>query len=293
MKELIDRVEKGLFRWEGRTLLFVRGQEGRDLLQRLSTNDLGKLDAGPVQTALTTEKGKIVDILTVLKLSDEMLLLTGRSRAPEATESWLNKFIIMEDIAVTPAADAFDHFLLPGEQGDLSTPGILGFRDVWGQHFLVQRGDEIPTALSGRPTIGSTDLDTYRVFRGIPEWGSELSESVNPLEAGLQNLVSWTKGCYVGQEVIARLDTYKKVQSKLTRFELSKTCAVPAGIVRGNSEVGMLTSVTGVDEGRVYGLGYLRSGLESLDGLQVKNENDWIPLKSREGNESSIRIGGR
>lgn len=293
MKELIDRVENGKFRWEGRTLLFVRGQEGRDLLQRLSTNDLGQLDTGPVQTVLTTEKGKIVDILTVLKLSDEMLLLAGISRAPDATESWLNKFIIMEDIAVTSAADAFEHILLPGDQGNLSTPGIPGFRDSWGQHFLIRRGNDIPTPLAGKPAVGSTDLETYRILKGIPEWGSELSESYNPLEAGLEKLVSWTKGCYVGQEVIARLDTYKKVQNKLIIFELSKTCPVPARIVRGDREVGTLTSATGVDGGRACGLGYLRSGPESMEGLQVRDGNEWIPLKSREGNEGSIRIDGR
>lgn len=280
MKELMDRVEGGLFRWEGRTLLFVKGREGGDLLQRLSTNDLGKLDAGPVRTVLTTEKGKIVDVLTVLRLSDEILLVTGISRAPNATEAWLNKFIIMEDVVVLSAADEYEHFLVPGGEGGAAGLGVIGFTDEWGRHFLFRRGDEIPSALTGRPAIGSTELDAYRIVKGVPEWGAELNETYNPLEAGLENLVSWTKGCYVGQEVIARLDTYKKVQRGLVRLELSSTCAVLARIVRGDGEVGVVTSVTGGNGGPVYGLGYLKAGEEG-EGLQVKNGNEFVELKVR------------
>ena len=58
-------------------------------------------------------------------------------------------------------------------------------------------------------------MDAVRVSFGIPEYGPELGEPFNPLEAGLIGSVDFTKGCYIGQEVVARLDSYKKVQKYL------------------------------------------------------------------------------
>ena len=67
------------------------------------------------------------------------------------------------------------------------------------------------------------DADSYEAFRiaaGVPAHGPELGEEVNPLEAGLWDAVSFTKGCYVGQEVVARLNTYEKVKRYLAMLSL-------------------------------------------------------------------------
>jgi len=100
------------------------------------------------------------------------------------------------------------------------------------------------------------EYENFRILTGIPLGKNEISEMFNPLEAGLDDLVSWTKGCYVGQEVIARLDTYKKVQKRLVRLELARSVdAVPTPIRSAGGEAGMLTSV--IIQEPYRGLGYV------------------------------------
>jgi folate-binding protein YgfZ len=65
-------------------------------------------------------------------------------------------------------------------------------------------------------------LEALRVAAGVPAWGRELSEEFNPWEAGLDAAVSLSKGCYVGQEIVARIHTYKKLQRRLTGLEVEK-----------------------------------------------------------------------
>ena len=62
----------------------------------------------------------------------------------------------------------------------------------------------------------------FRVGAGAPVFGAELGEEVNPLEAGLWEAVSFTKGCYVGQEVVARLNTYEKVKRYLAKLSFEE-----------------------------------------------------------------------
>jgi folate-binding protein YgfZ len=125
-------------------------------------------------------------------------------------------------------------------------------------------------------------FEEYRISNGIPAFPFELSTIYNPLEAGLNHLISWTKGCYVGQEVIARLDTYKKVQRKLVRFRLDNhPCALPAAIMSGAEEAGLLTSLSktrGI--GGFAGLGYLKTAhLKTLESLSISQAGQNIRVE--------------
>ena len=70
--------------------------------------------------------------------------------------------------------------------------------------------------------IGDKAFQITRVESGMPDWSTEITQDYNPLEARLIHAISFTKGCYTGQEVIARLDTYDKVQKYLMIIELTK-----------------------------------------------------------------------
>jgi folate-binding protein YgfZ len=271
MNGLIERVAKGYSRWADRTLLYVRGAEGEDLLQRISTNDLKALASGPVRTVLTNEKGRIVDVVTVVRLDGQTLLLAGISRDFHVPMSWINRFIIMEDVVVEDASADFSHFVLPGEGRVAPFGGGFRFVDEWGLHVLLHRGDMGASIVDFGGEIGSTDLQRYRIIMGIPDWGSELIDRYNPLEAGLDHLVSWSKGCYVGQEVIARLDTYNKVQQHIVNYSFSSRCSAPSAIYREASSVGLVTSVAQDDSGIWRGLGYIRTTeLENVEGFFVR-----------------------
>ena len=97
----------------------------------------------------------------------------------------------------------------------------------------------------GRPA-GDLAMESRRVLLGLPVHPNELNDDHNPLEAGLRDAVSFDKGCYVGQEVVARLNTYDKVSRSLIGLELPADGGLPAPgteiVVEGSTE-GRVTSV--------------------------------------------------
>jgi folate-binding protein YgfZ len=70
------------------------------------------------------------------------------------------------------------------------------------------------------PELDAATYDAIRIERGVPAWGRELSDQVTPLESGLQNAISYSKGCYTGQEVIARQTNYDKISRRLAGLRL-------------------------------------------------------------------------
>ena len=246
-------------------LLEMHGIEGLDLLQRISTNELTKMGIGEwMPTVLTNEKGRMIDLVWVGRISEDLLFLLAGAHTARKTKEWIEKFIIMEDVQITPPDRRFVHLAVIGETGFPTGIPFIGFEHRWGQvtmrHALIseeKRKEEIKL-LEERDVERKSiaEYENFRILTGIPLGKNEISEMFNPLEAGLDDLVSWTKGCYVGQEVIARLDTYKKVQKRLVRLELARSVdAVPTPIRSAGGEAGMLTSV--IIQEPYRGLGYV------------------------------------
>jgi folate-binding protein YgfZ len=126
----------------------------------------------------------------------------------------------------------------------------------------------------GVPVLGHDARELLRIEAGIPLFGRELGEDYNPLEAGLREAISFTKGCYIGQEVIARLNTYHKVQKHLVSMAFQGSVAPPAGarLVVGGQDAGWVTSaIFSPVHGRVLALGYLRPPFVQK-GTQVEVE---------------------
>ena len=114
---------------------------------------------------------------------------------------------------------------------------------------------------AGACPAGRDALELARIGQGVPAFGSELSETYNPLEAGLQHMVNYTKGCYIGQEVIARLTTYDKVQKRLVRLVWPSDAEVDAGgkLMVDGRQAGVVTSaIRDPRTGTGLGLGYVR-----------------------------------
>jgi hypothetical protein len=110
--------------------------------------------------------------------------------------------------------------------------------------------------------------EQLRIQQGRPVPERELTEDYNPLEAGLWHTLSFNKGCYIGQETIARLNTYKGVKQYLWGIRLN-TPAEPGSVITvGEEKVGKLTSYTDTENGP-FGLGYIRTKAGGA-GLQVQ-----------------------
>ncbi len=267
-------------------VLRMTGEDALDLIDRLSTNEVVERPTGSVvATVLTTNKGRVVDLLTLLYMSDHWLVLTSPGNQQRVID-WIDEFTFGEEIELEDVTEEKGFVTVIGPRGGevLGVGSLESLRWVKATTaevgVVICRGgvgldgalkviapsgsvEEICSALVG---AGAQEMDpeAYEVFRldaGIPVFGREFGEEVNPLEAGLWEAVSFTKGCYVGQEVVARLNTYEKVKRYLAKLSLEDESVPESGtpLTVDGKDAGKLTSVSPVAvSGRRAALGYVR-----------------------------------
>jgi aminomethyltransferase len=233
--------------------IFLRGRDRAALLQRLSTADVERLRPGQgTRTVLTTPIGRIVDLLTVHVLDDALLLVTSPGQGG-AVWSHLKKNIFFQDQATLeaagriyaqlalygPAAARLLHDALGAPVGDLplshtaQVPAggasilIAAREPIGGPSFTLYIPSEqlagVQEALiaAGATMLDAATLDILRVEQGYAAFGRELSLEYIPLETGLHDAVSFTKGCYVGQEIIARMESRGRLAKRLMGLRLA------------------------------------------------------------------------
>jgi len=309
---LVDRSDTGRVSMVGRDCL--------DLLHRLSTQDLLKLqpDEG-ARTVLTSDKGRIIDVLTVYRFPDRLLLVTSPERQAE-TLAWLDRYTFSEDATATDVTPSTGLLALLGPKAGAVAEKALGkvlakreFAHIQGEIdgvlVTVARGREpldglyivvhdrsgVPTVSAGLRAageefslerIGPAAYDVLRIEAGLGIYGREFGEQYNPLEAQLRDCISFHKGCYIGQEVIARLDSYQKVQKLLMGVLLPTGEAPPTGtrLMADGKDAGAITSASVSPLlGRSIGLAYVANKFaqpgmslyyHSLDGLAAASVVD-------------------
>lgn len=264
----------------GFTRLRASGPDLLGLLHRLSTQDLKDLAIGTgAPTVLTSAKGRIVERLFVHRAAGNDVWLCAGPGAAERVLAHLKKYTFAEQTGLSDAtASTAQLAMLGGAVPGLPDPGPWGVVAttfagievvVLGQDGFTSQGRSIVCAAADRPaldvlgpTIDPEALEAWRVRLGYPAPGRELTEDWNPLEAGLRDHVSFTKGCYVGQEVVARLNTYDKVSRRLVTFELDPGASVPSAgtdVLHQGTRVGTVTSAARCPEsGRPVVMGYVK-----------------------------------
>jgi tRNA-modifying protein YgfZ len=256
---LVDRSERGK--------LALTGADSKEFLAGQVTNDVEGLDAGDgCYAALLTPKGRMLGDLRVLDTGDELLLDMDRGAlqaifdvirratigfAVELDKRTLQRGLLSlagpraRDIAGATDLPTTEHAYRVAKIGGAEVRIIA--TDV-GVDVLTsaEDTDAVRDALlaAGAEPISEATLDVLRVETGRPRWGAELDETVIPQEAGLNDrAVSFTKGCYVGQETVARLHWKGKPNRHLRGLQLSAPVPVGAALFLGEREVGRLTSV--------------------------------------------------
>ena len=239
------------------------GPDAEDFLERMLSNEVASLEvAGSRPALLLTAKGRIIAPLRVVRTAQESFLLvtdTSELATPVAAALRAARFASRCEIEVRP----WEGFVQLGgepEQPAIRT-GDFG-ADSW---EAWREAGAVPDS------VPDTDaLEELRIEAGTPAWGKELDDSILPAEAGLDDThVSFTKGCFPGQEPIARLRHRGHANRRLRRLEVA--AAKPGDEIVWNEKV--VGRVTSAVPGRA--LGYVRTevpedGVVLIGGSQAK-----------------------
>ena len=273
--------------------LKATGEDGLDLLNRLSTNKVVDLLPGQgAPTILTTDRGRILDLIIVLNAGDHLLLLTSPG-TQQSVIQWLDKYTIMEDLTVEDISDSTAMLAVwgPGSLGSLETTIGTGLAELplynsveapladtlvrivstriseLPGYYVITSNETAPIVWqmivdAGASPIGTEAYEAARINYSLPVYGREMGDEYNPLEAGLIGSIDFAKGCYIGQEVIARLDTYRKVQKYLVKLAFEPGASVSPGtsLKQDGHVVGKVTSVATIPTtSDITGLAYVRT----------------------------------
>jgi folate-binding protein YgfZ len=298
---LIDRSDRARFE--------LAGDHATVTLNGLVTNDVATLKPGHGQyAAALTAKGKIVADMVVLMLSDRIQIHTSPKAAP-GLRAMLTKFVNPRFAKLSEVSDSTCDLTVVGagspqviaqasgigEEALRALPHYSHTQASVGAHqvmilhlppigadnesmysLIAEREalNEIRDALhSAGATDGDAgDLDILRVESGFPEWGVDMDENTLPQEANLDDLhaVSYTKGCYIGQETVARIHFRGHVNRSLRRLAFTDDLAPPAGSAIQDSEhrgIGDVRSVATSERVGVIGIGMVRREID--DGTTI------------------------
>jgi len=294
--------------WIGRArvgVVRVEGDDRVDLLNRLSTNDVRGL-AVPgrvVSTIFTTNKGRVVDWVRLIARASDLLIITSPGRGARVRD-WIETYTIVEDVTGHDESEQWQQVVVhgpgavevagltnsPGNDVTVRSHGIwMRGLDAYGPRLeaLVHApADALVAELVDRGGVpaGEDDLELLRLRAGVPASHREFETEVNPLELRLAaHAINFDKGCFVGQEVLARMDSYDKVARVLMGFECEQSLPeqIPLKLQGGGRQLGRVTSVCNV-AGGALGLGVVKREA-AVDGVVAAVVGDaQVPVRLRD-----------
>lgn len=259
------REECGLLDRSARGKLMVSGAEAAEFLQGQLTNEIEALEAGEgVYAALLDRKGHIQADMRVLRLSAEQLWVDTEADGLETVRRHLETYKIGRDVAIADlTAERAILSLLGPRSAELAVSPALPENasetlSVEGAECLAvgtaagidlicrsAEADRLRAALAaaGAPQVGPEVAEVLRIEAGRPRFGAEMGPATMPAEAGIvERAVSFTKGCYIGQEPVARLHYRGRPNRTLRGLELSAAAAPGASLRLGEKAVGEVGS---------------------------------------------------
>ena len=306
-----------LFNHPNRGVIEVRGEDRVTFLHNILSNDIKNLTAGKGTAAcFLNAQAKIIAGMNVLCFDEFLWLALEYSLKNKLVES-LNKIIIMEQVELMdrseelklisihgPKAKTLLEIVLNQEAPEellshktMAWEGIritairINLTGEIGYGILIPKNNassfESKLDQCGAPLglihIQAASLETLRIEAGIPRYGVDFDESHIPLEAGLEKTVSFTKGCFPGQEILARLDSRGGVSKKLCGLVLKGEVAAKknARVTKEDNEVGYITSsIFSPTLKKTIAMGYLaKEYWKPGSPVVVTMENTKIPAR--------------
>jgi len=227
-----------------REFVRVAGPDAADYLQRMVSNDVEALAQGEACPALLlTAKARVIAPLVVLRRADDDFLVLTETGLGELVRAHLARMRLRAQCEVEPE----EH------QAVLVFGGGDGFATDWpGAREALDAGLE--------PTLSDEELEVRRIESGVPRWEHEIDDRILPAEAGLDAThVSFSKGCYPGQEPVARLHFRGHPNRGLRVLGLDELPEQDAPLLHEEREVGRVTSAARRADGTVVALAYVRT----------------------------------
>ena len=227
----------------------LKGDDFIDLFNRLSTNNIPNQKNLITDSIFTNENGKFIDIVSLWN-SSKYTLMISHTPNHENLLNWIDKFTFEEDISISnPLKKKVISIYSPNKNKDLNIFGEINKNEIintkledieitlsltsfFNDHKVINlildddsKNIEFIESYMNSLNIfqmNESEFNSFRIKNMIPICGREVNNLYNPLEIGISHMIDFDKGCYIGQEVIARLDTYDKVQRKLMILDKKK-----------------------------------------------------------------------
>ncbi|HEY3249592.1 MAG TPA: hypothetical protein VGK25_00605 [Ignavibacteria bacterium] len=297
--------------------LIFRGNDRLDLLNRLSTNQVDSLEQNKgIKTVLTNDKGRFVDLITLYNFGDFIFSICSFNNSTNVI-AHLDKYTIMDDFKAENLAGTHATILFYGDNNNKFAQHLFNtdlshmenndfqFHNIGDHHSIIARNDDLFGGFVfiysvedkqlwdkkifaedlkqkySMHEVSNDEYETKRIDTGIPAYGKEMTEQTNPLECGLYKYVSFTKGCYIGQEVIARLDSYDKISKHMVKIEAEREfTSNETKIIYNNKECGFVTSAVKQNDKKHIGLGFVKTiFLDYHKEYKLKSENILIDCR--------------
>ncbi|MDA0812168.1 MAG: hypothetical protein O3C21_07265 [Verrucomicrobia bacterium] len=251
------------------------------------TNHKGKLEGDLFFTSTgptDTPEGFLIDIVPELR---------------ESLFARLDRYIIADDAELTDVTPDWHLIHIIGGRllADEFSPRACDRYGIPGTDYWIPATIDVRGLLTNIPIIDRKALDVVRIMNGISQWGSELSPDILPPEAKLEaRAISYTKGCYIGQEVISRIRSVGRVNRTLERIESMTGTRLAPGMILATDEgkqVGQITSAAfhpaHADGPRWIGLAFIRRGA-SDPGTRLTASDSGCPSTSPPSDADQIML---
>jgi folate-binding protein YgfZ len=282
----------GVYELQWRTKVSLTGSDRVRWLNGIITNNVRDLPAGAgVYAFMLNPQGRILGDLYAYNRGDSLLVDIDRFQLPKVL-ALFDRYIIMDDVEVSDITSKLSAVGITGPEarGALRAAGIdfpelpsLSFVDmIWRDVSLTVVRNDAPSIesyemwtspenanllrdaleTSGAMKVGTTALNLLRIAQGIPQYGQDIRERELPQETEQNRALHFTKGCYIGQEIVERIRSRGNVHRKFTGFNIDGPLPPPGTkILVDGKEVGEITSSASLPLSTGYrqvGLGYIR-----------------------------------
>ena len=291
------RPEEGaFFDLSSRTKLRITGSDRTRYLNGQITNDVRKAsDGNAIHGCILSAKGKI-DADVFVTVEGDAFLVDADPSLTDALTARLDRYIIADDVQLEDATEEFAFWHVLGvDEERLSSIGkcrkterfgMIGI-DLWLPRAEHEKGLQALSRLV--PICDEECAEMFRIERGLPRWGHELTDAIIPTEANLEaSAIDFAKGCYIGQEVISRIKMSGQTNKRLCGFVVIGEKPAREGMRlmapgQEGKEIGWLTSVTWSRRlDRQIALGFAKRGYQEIGSS--------FTAQAADGEQSTLQI---